>query len=95
METEKLKAKIESLIKEWSIGNSAEAKYRVEAYKELLEFIDSLAKQKLPKWKKVKNPQPCWSGEIGVDPIKGQFQYENWVISANKLFKLLEKEDGK
>lgn len=50
---------------------------------------------KLPKWKRVKNPQPCWSGEIGVDPIKGQFQYENWVISANKLFKLLDKEDGK
>lgn len=50
---------------------------------------------KLPKWKMVKNPQPCWSGEIGVDPIRGKFQYENWVISANKLFKLLEKEDGK
>lgn len=50
---------------------------------------------KLPKWKRVKNPQPCWSGEIGVDPIRGQFQYENWVISANKLFKLLDKEDAK
>ena len=48
---------------------------------------------KLPKWKRVKNPQPCWSGEIGVNTFKGQFQYENWAISADKLFKLLDKED--
>ncbi len=39
---EKIRAEIERLLnKEWSLSDSTEAKYRNEAYKELLEFIDS------------------------------------------------------
>lgn len=93
--TEKLKAELERLIKEWELCDSAEAKYRLEAYKELLDFVDSLdkpEKDELPKWRKIKNAQPCWSGEISVDPIKRLFRYENYVINADKLFKALEKE---
>lgn len=36
-----LKEEIESLYKEWRFHSSIEAKYRCEAYKELLEFIGS------------------------------------------------------
>ena len=32
--------KIKSLIKEWEHGTSAEAKYKVEAYKDLMEIIE-------------------------------------------------------
>ena len=32
--------KIKSLIKEWELCTSAEAKYKVEAYKELMEIIE-------------------------------------------------------
>lgn len=34
-----------SLIKEWELGNSAEAKYKVEAYKELIELIEKEDKE--------------------------------------------------
>jgi len=40
-----IKSKLENLIKEWHLGSSAEAKYRCEAYKELLEYIDSLQEE--------------------------------------------------
>ena len=40
-----IKAEIERLKKEWDYGSSAEAKYRVETYKELIDFIDSLPKE--------------------------------------------------
>ncbi len=32
--------KIKSLINGWSYGNSTEAKYKIKAYKELIEFIN-------------------------------------------------------
>jgi len=32
--------KLQSLIEEWSHNDSSEGKYRLEAYKELLEFIE-------------------------------------------------------
>lgn len=41
----KFRVKLENLIKEWHLGSSAEAKYRLEAYKELLEYIDSLQEE--------------------------------------------------
>ena len=41
----KFKSKLENLIKEWHLGRSAEAKYRCEAYKELLEYINSLQEE--------------------------------------------------
>lgn len=41
-QVELIKVEIERLKKEFSYGSSAEAKYRVEAYKELLDFINSL-----------------------------------------------------
>ena len=41
----KFKSKLENLIKEWQLGSSAEAKYRCEAYKELLKYIDSLQEE--------------------------------------------------
>ena len=41
----KFRAKLENLIKEWQLGSSAEAKYRCEAYKELLEYINSLQEE--------------------------------------------------
>ena len=41
----KFRAKLENLIKEWHLGRSAEAKYRCEAYKELLEYINSLQEE--------------------------------------------------
>lgn len=40
-----IKSKLENLIKEWHLGRSAEAKYRCEAYKELLEYINSLQEE--------------------------------------------------
>lgn len=40
-----IKFKLENLIKEWHLGSSAEAKYRCEAYKELLEYINSLQEE--------------------------------------------------
>lgn len=39
---EKIKAEIERLYKLYRLSTSTEAKYRYEAYKELLDFIDSL-----------------------------------------------------
>ena len=35
-----VKTKLATLIKEWSHSDSSEGKYRLEAYKELLEFIE-------------------------------------------------------
>ena len=40
-----IKAEIERLIKEYRLSNSAEAKYRCEAYNELLEYINSLQEE--------------------------------------------------
>lgn len=37
-----LVAEIEKRKKEWSYGSSAEAKYKVEAYKELIEWLNTL-----------------------------------------------------
>ena len=37
--------KIKSLIKEWELCTSAEAKYKVEAYKELIELIEKEDKE--------------------------------------------------
>lgn len=37
--------KIKSLIKEWELCTSAEAKYKVEAYKELMEIIEEEDKE--------------------------------------------------
>lgn len=37
-----LVAELEKLRKEWSFGSSVEAKYRVEAYKELIDSLDTL-----------------------------------------------------
>jgi hypothetical protein len=39
---ERIKSEIKNLIDEWRCCNSAEAKYRCEAYGELLEYINSL-----------------------------------------------------
>ena len=49
-------------------------------------------KDKLPKWKKT-STGGCWSGEIGVKPSQRKFTYEHYSINADKLFKLLDKED--
>lgn len=35
-------AELDKLRKEWSFGSSTEAKYRVEAYKELIDSLDTL-----------------------------------------------------
>jgi hypothetical protein len=40
-----IKAEIERLVKEYRLSNSAEAKYRCEAYGELLDFINSLQEE--------------------------------------------------
>ena len=37
-----LVAEIERRKKEWSYGSSTEAKYKVEAYKELIEWLDTI-----------------------------------------------------
>ncbi len=43
---DKIKSEIERLLnKEWKWGSSIEAKFRCEAYRELLDFIDSLPKE--------------------------------------------------
>lgn len=49
-------------------------------------------KEKLPKWKRYSN-NSCWSGEIGVKPTQRKFTYEHYAINADKLFRLLDKED--
>lgn len=41
MTDKEIRLEIESLYKEWRLHSSIEGKYRCEAYKELLEFIDS------------------------------------------------------
>lgn len=46
---ERIKSEIKNLIDEWWWGNSAEAKYRCEAYGELLEFINSLQEEPVSK----------------------------------------------
>ena len=38
---ETILSKIKSLINEWGYGNSTEAKYKVEAYKDLIEIIEN------------------------------------------------------
>ena len=38
-ETQKTRYQIEALIHQWSNGDSTEAKYKVEAYKDLLELL--------------------------------------------------------
>ena len=40
-----IKAEIERLVKEYRLSNSAEAKYRCEAYGELLDFVNSLQEE--------------------------------------------------
>lgn len=51
-------AKLESKIKEWRLGNSSEAKYRCEVYKELSEWLNTLEVIKIgvdegaPEWDK-------------------------------------------
>lgn len=47
------------------------------------------------KWKKSKNPKPCWSGELRVDFSRRRFYYENFYINADELFKHIPKEDEK
>ena len=42
IEKSALVAEIESKIKEWRLGSSSEAKFRIEAYKELSEWLDTL-----------------------------------------------------
>lgn len=55
--------------------------------------VEALRRQeKLPKWKEAIN-RSCWSGEIGVNPTKRKFEYEHYVIDADKLFEALEKEE--
>lgn len=49
-------------------------------------------KSKLPKWKKFSS-NGCWSGEIGAKPTIRKYIYEHYAINADKLFKLLDKED--
>lgn len=71
---EKIREEIERLLnKEWKWQSSTEAKFRCEAYKELLEFIDSLpeesasvdleeAARKAATWySKVKGEQFFWN----------------------------------
>ena len=50
-----IKAEIERLIKEYRLSNSAEAKYRCEAYNELLDFINTLAVLTLDDIKEMEN----------------------------------------
>lgn len=45
-----LVAEIERRKKEWSYGSSTEAKYKVEAYKELIEWIDTLEAKEVDLW---------------------------------------------
>ena len=40
-----IRAEIERLKKEWRLCDSSEAKYRMEAYKELLSFIEALPEE--------------------------------------------------
>lgn len=42
---EKIRKRIEELLNKWKYGSSTEAKYRCEAYKELLEDIDSIQEE--------------------------------------------------
>ena len=48
---------------------------------------------KLPKWRHTPIKGGCWSGEIGVRPTARLFVYEHYSINADKLFKLLNRED--
>ena len=59
----------------------------------LLSFLNSLEVKELPKWKKTIHDNGCWSCEIGVNPSKRLYEYEHYTINADKLFKLLDKEE--
>lgn len=62
-------------------------------YEEAFEDGAKWQKAKLPKWKNKPLGGGCWSGEISVDPIRRLYRYEHYIINADKLFKLLDKED--
>ena len=49
-------------------------------------------REKLPKWEKSPTGG-CWSGEIAIHPTARLFRYEHYVINADELFELLEKEE--
>lgn len=63
------------------------------AYMLGLEKGYELREEQMPKWKKTLKGNGCWSGEIGVNPTKRLFEYEHYTIDADKLFKLLDKEE--
>ena len=50
-----LAAEIESKIKEWRLGSSSEAKFRIEVYKELSEWLDTLEVKEVDLEKEISN----------------------------------------
>lgn len=95
---ESVKSKVNEMRMKYCDGNPDTAERVEQACTEIAQFMQSMYEkriktfEKLPKWKRVKNPQPCWSGEIGVNPMTRKFEYENYTINADRLFKLIEKE---
>ena len=88
---ERIKADIQRRIDELGMSGSVYMA-RSELW-QVLKFINELPEEEpLPRWKHYSN-KSCWSGEIGVNPTKRLFIYEHYAINADKLFKLLEKED--
>ena len=61
-----LVAEIERRKKEWSYGGSTEAKYKVEAYNELIEWLDTLEVKEVDLEKE-------YEEFVVDDPIFGKF----------------------
>lgn len=58
----------------------------------LLAIARKQVMSELPKFKRYCR-EACWAGEIGVKPNKRQFTYENYAVNADKLYKILDKEE--
>jgi hypothetical protein len=54
IEKSALIAEIESKIKEWKFGSSSEAKYRLEVYKELSEWLNGIESKEVDLEKELK-----------------------------------------
>ena len=94
---ESIKSKVNEMRMKYCDGNPDTAERVEHACTEIAQFMQSMYEkrikrfEKLPKWKKT-GKGACWSGEIGVNPMTRKFEYENYTINADRLFKLIEKE---
>lgn len=89
LKVEKIKAEIERLYKEYRLGSSTEAKYRCEAYRELLDFANSLPAEPVSEDLELASERySCRfsSSKYGYDKIKTAFKAgANWQEEQDNI----------